>query len=95
MLSMEKIENLKKRKKDSGKIRTMTSSERTRTPIIELQSVCDFYVFVNYLFNEFFGFNLIPHKKGGLRRLEPTTSKFGYACVTTGLLTDLCSWLTF
>jgi hypothetical protein len=62
---MEKIENLKKRKKDSGKIRTMTSSERTRTPIIELQSVCDFYVFVNYLFNEFFGFNLIPHKKRG------------------------------
>jgi hypothetical protein len=63
MLSMEKIENLKKGKKGSGKIRTMTSSKRTKTPTIELKSVCDFYVFVNYL--EFFGFNLIPHKKRG------------------------------
>jgi hypothetical protein len=32
---------------------------------LSYQAVCDFYVCVAYLFNEFSGFNLIPHKKMG------------------------------
>jgi hypothetical protein len=58
--------------------------------------VCDFYVCVAYLFNEFFDFNLIRTKKNdSLMRLKPTTSKFAYACITTELLDVLCLWLTF